>query len=107
MVLRVSTAQKRHSNSPKTRAKVSAAGIGRVVSEETREKQRANKLGTKHTDETKALLSNMKKGKKLNLSDAERARRSDRAKLIRSKMTDEQKKAMVEKMLATKRLKVV
>ena len=89
-----------------TRAKVSAAGIGRVVSEETRERLRANKLGTTHTDETKALLSHMKKGKKLNLSDDERAKRSARAKLIRSKMTEEQKKAMVEKMLETKRLKV-
>jgi hypothetical protein len=47
----------------------------------------------------------MKKGKKLNLTDDERARRSARAKLIRSKMTDEQKRAMVEKMLADKTLK--
>ena len=90
-----------------TRAKVSAAGMGRVVSEETREKLRASKLGTVHTNETKSLLSRIKKGKKLVLTDDERAKRSARAKLIRSKMTDEQKRAMVEKMLATKRLKVV
>ena len=90
-----------------TRAKVSAAGMGRVVSEETREKLRVSKLGTVHTNETKSLLSRIKKGKKLVLTDDERAKRSARAKLIRSKMTDEQKRAMVEKMLATKRLKVV
>lgn len=90
-----------------TRAKVSAAGIGRIVSEETREKLRRKTLGTTHSDETKALLSSMKKGKKLNLSDEERARRSKAASLIHSRLTKEQDKARVEKMLATKRLKAV
>lgn len=86
---RVANTGRKHSE--ETRAKVSAAGMGRVVSEETREKLRNNATGVHHTDETKAKLSYMKKGKKLNLSDDERARRSARAKAIRSKMTDEQK----------------
>ena len=61
--------------------------------------------GRGNRDDTKAKLSERKRGKTLNLSDEERANRSARAKLIRSKMTDEQKAALVQKMLETKRLK--
>lgn len=99
------TANTGRKHSAETRAKVSAAGMGRAVSEATREKLRGKTTGTTHTAETKAMLSSMKKGKKLILSDEERARRSKAASLIRSRMTEEQKKAVVEKMLATKRLK--
>ena len=100
---RASNTGRKHSD--ETRAKVSAAGIGRVVSEETREKIRVKSTGRVHSEDTKAKLSEMKRGKTLNLSDEERANRSARAKLIRSKMTDEQKAALVQKMLETKRLK--
>ena len=100
---RASNTGRKHSD--ETRAKVSAAGLGRVVSEETREKIRVKSTGRVHSEDTKAKLSEMKKGKTLNLSDEERANRSARAKLIRSKMTDEQKAALVQKMLETKRLK--
>ena len=100
---RASNTGRKHSD--ETRAKVSAAGMGRVVSEETREKIRVKSTGRVHSDDTKAKLSEMKRGKTLNLSDEERANRSARAKLIRSKMTDEQKAALVQKMLETKRLK--
>lgn len=74
-----------------TRAKVSNALTGRPVSEDTRDKLRAKATGVTHSADTKALLSRMKTGKKLNLSDEDRAQRSARASLIRSKMTDEQK----------------
>ena len=100
---RASNTGRKHSD--ETRAKVSAAGMGRVVSEETREKIRVKSTGRVHSEDTKAKLSEMKRGKTLNLSDEERANRSARAKLIRSKMTDEQKAALVQKMLETKRLK--
>ena len=101
--VRLASTGRKHSD--ETRAKVSAAGMGRVVSEETREKIRVKSTGRVHSDDTKAKLSEMKRGKTLNISDEERANRSARAKLIRSKMTDEQKAALVQKMLETKRLK--
>ncbi len=42
--------------SPETRAKISAAGMGRTPSVETRAKIAAAKTGTKATEETRAIL---------------------------------------------------
>ncbi len=88
-----------------TRAKVSAAGMGRVVSDETREKLSKASSGRTHSDETREKMSKSMTGKKKTISDEERERRRLHAALIRSKMTDEQKKATTAKMLETKRRK--
>ena len=101
--VRLASTGRKHSD--ETRAKVSAAGMGRVVSEETREKIRVKSTGRVHSDDTRAKMSASMSGTPKTLSDDERQRRRIAAASIYSKLTDEQKAARVQKMLETKRLK--
>ena len=101
--VRLASTGRKHSD--ETRAKVSAAGMGRVVSEETREKIRVKSTGRVHSEDTRAKMSASMSGTPKTLSDDERQRRRIAAASIYSKLTDEQKAARVQKMLETKRLK--
>jgi len=61
----VASAQSRGPVSDETKAKIAAALRGHGFSPEALEKMRAAKLGGKATTETKALLSSLRKGRKL------------------------------------------
>lgn len=70
---------------------------GYHLTEEQLERHRQNSLGRKHTQATKDKISRLNKGRKLNLTDEQRAACAERAKnLPHYKRTDEQKKRMSE-----------
>lgn len=70
---------------------------GYHLTEEQLERHRQSSLGRKHTQATKDKISKINKGRKLNLTDEQRAVRAERAKkLPHPKRTDEQKKKMSE-----------
>lgn len=86
-----------------TRAKVAAAGRGRVKSEETREKLRLSNTGKRHTEETKAKIGDIKRGKPLTFSEEELKKRTERILHYAASLTPEQKAASIAKRVATYR----
>ena len=105
--------------SDETKAKIGAANKGRVptpaqrekmataqqnrppISEITREKLRVSSASRTHSDETKEKIGAALRGKKLNLSDSERACRAERAK--KRVRTVESRKAQSERQLGVPR----
>lgn len=67
------------------------------LNDEQLERHRQNSLGRKHTQVTKDKISKLNKGRKLNLTDEQRASLAERAKnLPHNKKTAEQRKKMSE-----------
>lgn len=74
--------------SPETKAKLSAAHKGKIVSAETRAKLSTINLGKKHTDETKLLMSKIHKGRVMTDEWKRRISEGQKGKIIPQHVKD-------------------